>query len=119
MTDASFPTERPLEIEVDPREQATVITLRGSADMGTAQQLEDTLLEVSADQPEQIVIELSDLDFICSAGLGELISANARSRQHQGVVKLVNPQPFVRDVLVQTNLLSLFPIFASVDEALA
>ena len=76
------------------------------------------LEELAAQRKPVLVLDMADLEFICSLGLGAIISGHLKSRHHQGQIRLVNPQPAVRDVLEKTRLTSLFPIYASVDQAL-
>ena len=65
-----------------------------------------------------IVLDLTEMDFICSAGLAAIISAHLHSRHHRGQIKLVNPQPAVKDLLELTRLTKLFPVHETLDQAL-
>jgi len=95
-----------------------VIRVHGSADMNDADKMRQMLEDLSDRKTTPIVLDLSDMDFICSAGLGAIISAHLKSRDYKGQILLVSPQKSVRDLLETTRLTKLFPIFDSVPQAL-
>jgi anti-sigma B factor antagonist len=66
---------------------------------------------------DQIILDLNDVDFIDSAGLGELVRSHAAVRGHGGQLKLVNPSASVWDLLKITKLDQVFDI--PLDEATA
>lgn len=58
----------------------------------------------------QIILDLNDVDFIDSAGLGELVRSHAAVRGRGGQLKLVNPSESVWDLLKITKLDRVFDI---------
>jgi anti-sigma B factor antagonist len=58
----------------------------------------------------QILLNLEDVDFIDSAGLGELVRTHASIRSRGGELKLVNPSTHVRQLLRITKLDRVFDI---------
>ncbi len=107
-----------LEVEVQRLGAAVVVRVRGSAGMGQADYLQDQLELLAEPAVGVVVLDLADLKFISSAGLGALLSARAKMRPHGGQIRLVNPQPFVRRILETTRLDQLFAISPSLDDAL-
>ncbi len=107
-----------LKIEIDRRGDVAVVTLVGSAHMNVSTDLRDQLVELADETTRQLVIDLSDLEFISSLGLGGIVAAHLRSRKNNGSVELVNPRPEIRDLLSVTQLTRLFPIYDSVDAAI-
>jgi len=107
-----------LVLDVQRVGSAAVVHLRGSAGMSEADQLKTHLEKLVDEAVALIVLELSEMDFICSNSLGAIISAHVRSRHHNGQIRLVNPQPPVLRLLETTRLTSLLPIFPSLDQAL-
>jgi anti-sigma B factor antagonist len=87
--------------------------------MDVTTELGDRLVELIEPDTKQMVLDLTGLDFISSVGLGGIIAAHLRCSKQGGVVRLVRPQPEIEHVLAVTKLTSLFPIHASVDEAIA
>ncbi len=64
-----------------------------------------------------IVVDLTGVSFIDSTALGVLVGAYRRQEDAGGSFKLVVTEPRVLKVLEITDLTSVFPVFASVDEA--
>ena len=64
------------------------------------------------------MLDLHEMDFICSLGLGAIINGHLKSRHHQGQIRLVGPVPPVRELLETTRLTKLFGIYDSVEQAL-
>jgi anti-sigma B factor antagonist len=64
-----------------------------------------------------IVLNLSDVSYIDSSGLGELVSCYLLAQRHGCTIKLANLDGRMKDVLVLTRLLSLFESHPSEGEA--
>ena len=108
-----------LKLEVEESDQAIIVRLRGSVTISDAEDLQQRLEELIAKQPSTVVLDLSEMDFICSSGLGAIIVGYLKSRHHKGKFYLANAQPAVRELLETTRLTKLFAIYSSVAEALA
>ncbi len=68
---------------------------------------------------QQIVVNLSRLEYIDSAGLGTLVGMLASTRIRNGEIKLVRPNQRVEDLLQRTKLNTVFKSYATDDEAVA
>lgn len=66
----------------------------------------------------QIVVELSELEIIDSAGLGELVVVHMWIRAAGCSLKLAGANPRVHKLLELTNLLSVFDVHPTLDDAL-
>ncbi len=108
-----------LRIDVEDRGTATVVTVHGSVGIQDAERLRESLEELTDRHAPLLVLDLSDMDFICSLGLGAMINAHLQSRHHGGRIRLVNPQEPIRDLLETTRLTRLFEIYGDVEQALA
>ena len=75
-----------------------------------------TALRVLMDRRD-LILDLSGLKSIDSAGLGELVLVQMRARAAECGVRIVAPGKWVRELLELTNVASLFEICASLDEA--
>jgi anti-sigma B factor antagonist len=76
----------------------SVITLRGTVETTNAAGLEDTLQRVIDDHCYRIVVDLSDVSYVSSAGWGIFISEIKRIRRNGGDIKLAAMRPEVREV---------------------
>ena len=107
-----------LAISTTEQEDTTIFQLKGSADLIEAGVLDKHLQSVFAEGKYRLVIDLTDLSFTSSLGLGSLIRAHTRCRENQGRLTLVNPQPKVMRIFKTTRLTHLFAIYPSVEEAM-
>ena len=108
-----------LRVSIQRRGTAAVVKLSGSAHMVVSSALRDQLVGLVDDNTNELVLDLADLEFINSVGLGAIIAAHLRCRRHNGVVKVVAPRPAIHELLAVTKLTHLFPVHASVEAALA
>ena len=67
----------------------------------------------------KVVLDLSGVSTIDSAGIGELVLLHTWAQARNADLKYASPSPFVRDLLDFTRLDSFFEIHPSLDEALA
>ena len=88
------------------------VRLLGELDMSTAPQLREELLRLAsgAGGPAQVTVDLSELAFVDSTGLSELITGLKRLRQGGGDMALRSPTPATRRVLEITGLTEVFSI---------
>ena len=66
----------------------------------------------------KFLLDLADVDYIDSSGLGELVTSFTTVRNRGGQLKLLNLTRRVRDLLQITKLLTVFETFDSETEAL-
>lgn len=108
-----------LKMEQQRAGSAAVVKISGSAGMEEAEFLRRELEALAGRKSPVVVLDLSDLDFISSLGLGAIISMHLKSRHHGGKIVIVHPRPAVQNVLETTRLTQLFPIFPTIDAAIA
>ena len=73
----------------------------------------------STDGKYHLVVDMERVDFLDSTGLGVLVGGLKRVRAHDGSLRLVCTQERILKIFRITGLTKVFPIHASVDEALA
>jgi len=112
-------SDKALTLETEEIGPAVVVRVRGSLGFKEADNMQARLEELAGRQVPMIILDLCDMDFICSSGLGAIIAGHLKCRHHSGELRLVNPQPEVRKLLETTRLTKLFPLYASVEQALA
>ena len=111
--------ESSLKIDVQQQGSSAVVRLEGSAGIYDDDSLRQSL-ENLADQNVQIVVlDLASLDFIESAGLAAIVFGHLKNRHHQGQIRLAAPRDAVLQVIRRARLDILFPVFDSVEQALA
>ena len=98
--------------------EVAILDLSGKLTLGEGdQQLRAAFEEALAGGRPLVVINLGNVPYIDSAGLGELISTQKRAAAAGGAVRLLNPLKRVYDVLHAVKLDSVFEIYQ--DESLA
>jgi anti-sigma B factor antagonist len=66
----------------------------------------------------QIVLNLAEMPYIDSAGLGEMVRTHTTVNREKGSLKLMNVTKRIHDLLVVTKLVTVFETFDSEAEAL-
>lgn len=111
------PLEQPLEISVRPDGPAVIVNLRGSAGMEEGEQLGPRLASLISTDAPHLILDLSELLFISSLGIGAILAAHAVARKAGGGVRLVHPRPAVQRLLTLTRIDQLLPTDATLDAA--
>lgn len=119
MAGSTPPSGEDFQFDVEQHGEAAVVKLAGSIHMNVCERLQTELLKLIDRPTRKVVLDLSQLTFICSLGLGALVAAHLRSRHHRGAVRLVAPEPSIRNLLEITKLVKIFPPYDSVEVALA
>lgn len=79
--------------------------------------LHDKLHECIEKNKRRIVIDLAQVDWMNSTGLGILISSYTTLRKNEGDLKLANVTDKIQSLLTITKLVSVFKTYDSVEEA--
>jgi anti-anti-sigma factor len=106
-----------MEISTRDHKRASVIRVTGRIDSNTSPEFDSKLKEYINANKVHIVLELDQTDYISSAGVRALISAQKAVKPKGGQVLLSNPSSKVRDVLKLAALESLFPVYSNTEEA--
>ena len=102
---------------VDTVGDARVVRLGGELDLYNAAEVRSALADASAQFPERIVVDLSEVEFIDSTALGVLIETRARLVNRDGLL-LAAPGLETRRALQISGLDQLFNVHDSVPDAL-
>jgi anti-sigma B factor antagonist len=95
-----------------------ILDLSGRITLGEGSvQLRDAIRGLIGKGKKKILLNLGDVNYIDSSGLGELVSAFTTAKNQQADVKLLNLTKKVHDLLQLTKLVTVFDIYD--DEASA
>lgn len=95
-----------------------VLRFRNEAELThSARELDDLRREVLEQKDTRVIIDLSRVTRIDSAGLGQLMSCYSHLVRNQGALKIMNPPPQIQNVLEMTGLSTIIPTFQSEEEA--
>jgi anti-sigma B factor antagonist len=89
----------------------TILDLSGRITLGEGSvQLRDAVRELLAKGQKHILLNLGDVNYIDSSGIGELVSAYTTARNQSGELKLLNLTKKVHDLLQITKLYTVFDV---------
>jgi anti-sigma B factor antagonist len=96
-----------------------IVDLAGKITLGEGSgTVRNTIKDLVNSGQKNILINLKDVTYIDSAGLGEMVGAYATVTNAQGNVKLLHPQAKVHDLLQVTKLYTVFQAYDDEQEAL-
>ena len=99
--------------------EVVVLDLSGRLTLGTdSMRLKDKINSVIHQGSRQILLNLGDVSYIDSGGLGQLVSSFTSVRRENGQLKLFNVGKRAKDLLAMTKLLMVFDTYDSEAEAL-
>ena len=97
----------------------SVVDVAGRITLGEGSSaLRDTLRELITKGNRKILLNLGDVTYIDSSGIGELVSGFTTVTNQGGQLKLVNLTKRITDLLMITKLLTVFETFESESDAL-
>jgi anti-sigma B factor antagonist len=96
----------------------TIVDCSGRITLGEGSvTLRDTVREILAKGQKKILLNLADVNYIDSSGIGELVSAFTTTKNQNGELKLLKLTKKVNDLLQITKLYTVFEVHE--DEAAA
>lgn len=93
-----------------------VLPKRATVEFST--DFKEQLLEKIANETANVVVDLSNVEFVDSSFLGALVAGLKRTTMRDGDLKIVGLQPPVRSMFELTRLYRIFDIFENLEEAI-
>jgi anti-sigma B factor antagonist len=97
----------------------TIIEITGEIDVYTAPKLRDRISELVADGNFHLVVDMENVDFLDSTGLGVLVGGLKKVRAHDGSIQLICTQERLLKIFRITGLAKVFAIHGTQADALA
>ena len=108
-----------MDVKTNETENALVITLEGKMMLGyEAQDFQDAIIGSLEKNKKTIVIDLSNVQFISSWGIGILMHGYTTTTNLGGEFKLASVPEKINEILIKIKLDKVFTKYASVEEAL-
>ena len=102
------------------KDGVSVLELKGTITLGGGDvTMRDRIKELLGQDKKKIVIDLGEVSFMDSTGLGELVAAYTTARHQQATLKLAHLTKKIKDLLSITQLAAVFETYESLDEAIA
>lgn len=99
-----------LNIEITETDQVTIVTIAGEVDIYTAPQLKQALLPLTKEEGNRLEIDLGNVGYMDSTGLGVFISVLKSAKAHNSEFKLKNLQDRVERLFTITGLTDIITI---------
>lgn len=106
-----------MEIRVTEHVDFVTLSLKGRLDITSSSTLKDDVLRHVQQGRRQLILNLGQVDFINSSGLGTLVSILKEVRLAKGRLVLSNLASYVKEIFEITQLSNIFEIFDSESEA--
>jgi len=108
-----------MELDIRTKQDGDVctITLDGEVDVYTAPRVKEQLVSLIQGGCRNVIVDLDNVGFIDSSGLGVLVSALRRARERDGAVRIVCTRENILKIFRITGLDKVFPIFSDATEA--
>jgi len=98
----------------------TILDLKGKITIGAGDiALRNAVQEAMASGDKSIILNMTGVTTIDSSGVGELVSSFTTATNRGAKLKLANIPAKVSDVLTITQLITVFDVFDTEDEAVA
>ena len=110
--------ETPLSSSSPSQTGSNVLPLKGEIDLHVSPSVTASLNEMIDKKPERLVVDLSDVSYIDSAGLAALIEAMQKVDGYGGKFALAGLQETVRSIFEISRLDQVFQIFPDTNAAL-
>ena len=105
--------------EIRSQSDTVVAALQGDIDMHQAPEVHRALVQAVADKPRKLVINLQEVTYMDSSGIGTLVEIFRRMHSHGGQFVLCGLNDRVQSVFEITKLDKFFKIVKTEQEALA
>ena len=111
-------THDELNIDLKSEEDGSLVfKLRGSLDLATAPTVRAALLDAAEKGHHFLFVDLSQLEFLDSTGLGTLIGAHRRAAEQGGALRLVISDGLIARLLNITGLIRVLSVYHTLEDA--
>src|SRR5262245_38023008 len=110
-----------MQIDQRVKDDVAIVVITGDITLskGGDVLLKDKIQSLLQQGHRKLVLDMSNVSYVDSAGLGQLVQVYATTSHMGGSLKLLNPTKRLKDLLVLTKLLTVFDAYDSEDAAVA
>jgi len=106
-----------MEISTKEMKRVSLVTVSGRVDSSTAPDFDKALQSLINANRTQIIVDMSQVEYLSSAGLRSLVSASKASKSGGGDVRIAKPSKRVKEVLELAGLNVIFSMYDDLVEA--
>jgi anti-anti-sigma factor len=108
-----------MELKTRKEGKVTIIELEGRLDVHLSLEIEQAVNDIIDKGEKYLLFDLEGVQYLSSSGLRIFIAAMRKLKSIDGSLKLANMSDSVKKIFKVVELIDLFEIYDSVDEALA
>jgi len=82
-------------------------------------ELREKFKEIGSVEKMNLIVDLKGVNYLNSTSLGAFLSANALVEKGSGKMLICNASDYIANIFSITKLTLIFPLFSSLDEAIA
>ncbi|HEY6449516.1 MAG TPA: STAS domain-containing protein [Candidatus Cybelea sp.] len=109
--------ELSIDLSTEEGSGTLVVKLCGSLDLATAPTVRAALSEAAEQSSHDLIVDLTQLEFLDSTGLGVLIGAHRRTIERGGSFRLIVSDGPISRLLNITGLITVFSVYRSIENA--
>lgn len=109
--------ELTIDLKTEDGGEQLIFKLRGSLDLATSPTVRAALMDATEKGKRHIVVDLTQLEFLDSTGLGALIGAHRRATEHNGSFRLIVSEGPIARLLNITGLIRVLSVYHTLDDA--
>ncbi len=107
-----------MKIEIKKNKNYDVLKIEGAVMMGDSKEIFVKALEKELmEKAKCVLIDFSDVNYIDSNGIGELVGYIEKFRELGSQLAMINPSKRIIELFKLTQLIDVFPIFSNEQEA--
>jgi anti-sigma B factor antagonist len=96
-----------LQLNIEKKAEQVIVYGSGRITSATSELLQKTIRGLIP-QTKRVVLDLADVDYIDSSGLGAMVSVYLAASKAQCILELANPKPRIRDLFELSRLQAVF-----------
>ena len=108
-----------MQISEQIKEGALILSLQGRLDTNTSELFEERMMAIIDAGNNRLVVDLTDLDYVSSAGLRVLLMGAKRLKNEKGRLALCGLRDHIREVFEVSGFLEILTVVDDEDAALA
>ncbi len=106
-----------MESEKIIKNDVVIFRIKGDIDAYSSPSLKDKIVKEIEGGTKKLVLNLTNVDYIDSAGLGVLVALLKRIKKEQGVLRIAGLKPNILKIFQLTRLNQIFDIFNTEEQA--
>ena len=107
-----------IKVDIKEGEGCNILNVCGDVDVYTSPKVKESINALIEKEIYNIVVNLEDVRYVDSTGLGVWIGALKRVKEHNGNIVLVCTNPQIKKIFQITGLVKIFSIFANNEDAI-